>query len=80
MFYECNLGTCDKGYATLISYKCFNSPNASTRLIVKSSFISSLQKQTQLLLKSKSGFYQDQDISATFGQKLCESISEFLHC
>lgn len=65
MFYECNLGTCDKGYTTLIWYKCFNSPNGSTRLIVESSFINSLQEQTQLLFKSKSGFYQDQDISAT---------------
>lgn len=68
MFYECNLSTCDKGYATLIWYKCFNSPNGTTRLIVKSSFINSLQKQTQFPSKSKSGFSQAPDISAIFGR------------
>lgn len=45
MFNECNLDTCDKGYATLIRYKCFNSPNGSTQLIVKSSFINSLKNK-----------------------------------
>lgn len=77
MFYECNLGTCDKGYATLIWYKCFNSPNGSTRLIGKSSFINSLQNQTQFLSKSKSGFSQAQDISASFGRNYVRASLSF---